>query len=96
MKRLFAALALACAPAFADPLFESGQLTVTFHASRCELAHLTNFLKQYGTEPKKASVVFQGQRVRACYVVDEDGDYIVADELGSGGVIPGKAINPGV
>jgi hypothetical protein len=95
-KRLLLALAFACAPAFSAPMFESGELTVTFTSQKCELAAIGNFLKQYGPEPKKAAIVFKGHQIRGCYVVDTDGDYVVVDEMGSGGVVPAKAVKPGV
>jgi hypothetical protein len=81
-------------PALADALFKNGQIEIHFYSTSCEMTAIGNFLKQFG-EAKSALVVFGGQRIRACYAVDEDGDFVIVDERGAGGIVPGKAVNVG-
>jgi hypothetical protein len=95
MKRLAMVLALACTPAFAEPIFRDGDLTVHFHSAACEHPALTMFLKQHGENPKKATVTYQGGKLEACWLVDEDGDYMIVDRTGNGGFIPAKRIEQG-
>jgi hypothetical protein len=99
MRSLFAVAAcaclVACASVKAEPMFVSGDVHITFHSRACEHVALANFLKQFGDEPKAATVNFRGQMLEACYVVDEDGDYALVDKRGAGGFIPGKQIQHG-
>lgn len=95
MRHFLASLLLLAAPAMAAT-FDNGKIAIAFQDAACDKASLTAYLEPVG-QPKKASVLIGGKVISACYIVDEDGDYLIVDENGAGGFIPkdqvkGKAV----
>jgi hypothetical protein len=78
----------------ADKVFSDGPIAVIFHSTPCTVPQTEAAIAQHKptTEAQAATVVIQGRRTRGCWALDEDGDYIVMDERGSGGVIFAKAV----
>jgi hypothetical protein len=87
---------VACASVKAEPMFVGDNVHVTFHSDECKHPELAMFLiVNGGLEPRRATVNASGQMFQACYIVDDEGDYLVVDVHGRGGFLPGKQIQHG-
>jgi hypothetical protein len=94
MRKFAIALLFPFAVHAADKVFSDGPIAVIFHTTPCTVPQTQASIAAHGptTEAQAATVVIQGRRSAGCWALDEDGDYIVVDERGSGGVIFAKAV----
>jgi hypothetical protein len=79
----------------ADRMFHDGPLGIVFHEDQpCAVPAAEAAITAYGakSELKAATVRINGRVSAGCWALDVDGDYIVMDERGSGGVIFAHAV----
>lgn len=88
MRSIALCAALLCLPVHAAGVFDNGDLRVTFHDSTCRIPELL----ESAPEAKHATVEMSGRNWKACYLVDADGDYLLVDEHGRRGFLPGAAV----
>jgi hypothetical protein len=97
MRILIAAALVAASSAYADEIYVDGDMTITFHSTACPIPVVSAFLQnEFNSPGQRASIRARGQNISACWVKDEDGDYLIIDATGRGGFVPGKEVKPGV
>lgn len=96
MRSLVLGLLLPCLsfPALAQAVFHGENVIIHFYSEPCEYEPMVRIMQPYG-EPKKALVVFDGQRYKACWLMEPGGNFLVLDEAGDAGMIPSAAVKPG-
>lgn len=93
MRALVIAALMVAGPSHAAGAFERDGVRIDFADSPCTLPVISEALaKAIGGTPRHARVDIRGRVLVACYVVDEDGDYLLVDELGAGGYVEGKTV----
>jgi hypothetical protein len=80
--------------AFADMVFADGPLVIVFHERPCTVPAAEAAIAAYGAHSvvQGATVTLRELKAAGCWALDVDGDYIIVDERGSGGVIFAKAV----
>jgi hypothetical protein len=87
-----AALAGLATTANADVIYRYQNLSVQLTAKPCDVAVLSEELKNYSADPARtALVVYNGKAIKACWALDSDGDVLVFDENGKSGFIDRRA-----
>lgn len=87
----FVFLSLVAGSAVADLVYKDGALYVRLHNAPCTVPGAADHLKPHtSATPQSATVEIRGKAFRACWAPDADGDYVIVDEAGGGGILFGR------
>jgi hypothetical protein len=93
MRALVAAVLMTSLSAHATLVYERGPMSIRLLDSDCASEDTAKLIAEHKgvTKAKRADIMLAGNFVPACYAFDIDGDVVVMDRKGAGGILYRKA-----